>query len=728
MSQPPNQQPPQGGFGPPEEPDPRSGQDSPSGRSDQGGQQSPAAQPPAGAPQPPAQPPVGPSAGAPQPPAQPPVQPPAGAPAGAPQPPAGPPPMPPQAPGQAPGQAASGQSGGYGTPQPGYGTPQPGYGAPQPGYGYPQTPPGQAPGPYGGQTAPGQAPGPYGAPTPPGQPPGQAPGPYGGQPNPYGGQPGSPYAAAPQPGGPGQQAPYPGAPGQPGGPYAAAPYPGGPGQQAPYPGGLEKGSPGDKGPFKGKSLVIVAAAVAALLVVGGGVWFAVGSGDDDPAKPDAKGSSAPVKPSGSPTVDKGDGTGTGGGRDVGDDFNADRQPGEAKVAFTVKNDVDLPRNGADVYGPWVVGDTVVKAMYKSVVGYSAADGTKKWEIPFATEVCTAPAAPTADGKIVIGLNDGVTEKADCNDLQQIDLNTGKAGWKKPVPRGDGFGSLFEITLAMSGDTVTAAGTGNSFAFSMADGKQLWGKDPDAECKRYAFAGGPRLIAAADCGGAAKTLHELSEVDAKTGKAKWSYRLPEGWEVDKVYSVSPLVVSAIKRDKKQWSVFALTDGGKLRSTIQGGKDKFRPQCGGSFIILGEYLQGCVGVAADASTFYMATEPTQLTRGTNEVVAFDLDTGKPKWRAKAGPERTMTPLRMEGSEVLVYLQGSYDRGGGVATLAPTGGAPKTLLQHPASTARLESSVFNPRYAYADGRFFIADGRVSASNDEEEKQFITILAYEK
>ncbi|PRH77924.1 hypothetical protein C6N75_17675 [Streptomyces solincola] len=610
MSQPPSQQPPQGGFGAPQDP-----QDPP---------QQPAGQP--------AQPPQ-----APPPPQQPPA----------------PPAQPPHAPG------------GYGAPQPG------GYGAPQPGYGYPQTPPGQ-PGPYSGQ-----------------------PGPYGGQPNPYGGQPGGPYAGAPYPAG---QPPYPGAP-QPGG--------------------------GGKGPFKGRPAVIVAAAVAALLVVGGGVYFAAAPNDDEPAKPDAKASSAPPKPSES--VDRGDGSGTGGGREAGDDFNAGRKPGEAKVAFAVKNDVDLPRNGADVYGPWVVGDTVVKAMYKSVVGYSVGDGAKKWELPFATEICTAPPQPSDGGTIVIGLDDGPTDKAKCNDLQQIDLKTGKAGWKKPVPRSDGFGGLFDITLAISGDTVTAAGLGNSFGFSLADGKQVWGKDPDADCKRFAFAGGARLIAAANCGGV-KTQHEVSEVNAKTGKAKWSYRLPDDWEVDKVYSVSPLVISAVKRDSKEWSVLALTDSGKLRSTIDGGKDKFRPRCGGSFVVLGENLQGCTGMAADASTFYMATEPTQLTNGTNDIVAFDLNTGKAKWRANAGPRRTMTPLRMEGGEVLMYMQGSYDRGGGVATLAPTGGKPKVLLQHPAATAQLESSVFNPLYAYADGRFFLADGRVSASNDEEEKKFITILAFEK
>ncbi|MER7107439.1 outer membrane protein assembly factor BamB family protein [Streptomyces sp. NPDC000229] len=644
MTQPPSQQPPQGGFGSPQDPH----QQPPEAP------QPPAAAPGQGAPQDlskqPGHPPAGQSAQPPVPPQAPPAQPPAAPAYGAPQPPAGPPPVPPQAPSAAPG---------YGYPQ----TPPGG-----PGYGYPQQP-GQQPGPYAAQ------PGPYAA----------QPGPYGQQPNPYGGHPTQPQ--------------YPGVP---------TPPPTGTG-----------------GPFKGKPAVIIGAAVAALLVIGGGTYFALSGDDTDPKKPVANGSSAAPDPTGS--VDQGDGSG--GDREANDDLNAGRKPGEAKVEWLMTNDVDLPRNGADVYGPWVVGDTVVKAMYKSVVGYSVADGKKKWEVPFTTEVCTAPAQPATDGTIVIGVNDKAGEKADCTVLQQIDLKTGKAGWKKPVPQGTGFNALSDMTLAISGTTVTAAGTGNSHGFSLADGKQLFGT-PDADCKPFAYAGGPKLIAAAQCrtGDYKKTQHEVSEVDPATGKPKWTYKLPPNWEVTKVFSVSPLVISTEEPDSKKWSIIALTDAGKLRSTLDGGKDKFNPKCGGSFVVFGENLQGCIGVAADAGTFYMSTEPTQLTRGTNDVVAFDLNTGKPKWRAPAGPERTMTPLRMEGGEVLLYMEGSWDRGGAVATLAPTGGSPKVLLQHPASTAKIESDFYSPRYAYADGRFFIASGRVSARNDTEEKQTKTMMAFGK
>ncbi|MFV0129479.1 PQQ-binding-like beta-propeller repeat protein [Streptomyces sp. HMX112] len=598
--------------------------------------------------------------------------------------------------------------GGYGFPQepqqpPGT-PPAPPQTPPVPPSAPPQTPPAQ-PG-YGYPQAPAQ-PGPYGPPQP--VPHGQQPNPYGQQPGPYGQPQPGPYGQQPGPYGQPQPGPYGGYPGQPQYPGAPTPPPGG----------------GGGNPFKGKPGVVIGAAVAALLVIGGGTWFAL-SGDSG-GEPEVKGSSAAPAPTGSVEVDEGDGSGD--GRAAEDDLNADRKPGEAKVDWLVTNDVDLPRNGASVHGPWVVGDTVVKGMYRSLAGYSVTDGKKKWELPFTTDLCAAPVAPAASGTIVIGVKDGTGERADCTVLQQVDLRTGKAGWKAPVPKGRGFSALSDITLAISGNTVTAAGTNNSYGFSLTDGKQLFGK-PSGRCQPFAFAGGPKLIAAASCptGDSDKSQHQLSEVDPATGTPKWTYRLPAGWEVDKVYSVSPLVVSLTQREPKKWSVIALTDAGKLRSQIAGGKDKFQPRCGGSFIVFGQNLQGCVGVAADPNTFYMATAPTQLTRGTNEVVAFDLGTGKPKWRAAAGPERTMTPLRMEGGEVLVYLEGAYDKGGAVGTVAPSGGSPKVLLQHPASTAQIERSFFQPQYAYDGGRFFIAAGRVSASNDAEEKRVKTMMAFGK
>ncbi|MFI8767944.1 PQQ-binding-like beta-propeller repeat protein [Streptomyces sp. NPDC053792] len=575
--------------------------------------------------------------------------------------------------------------------------------APQPGYGYPQQP-GQAP-------QPGQPP--YGQPGQPAQPPyGQPPqaGPYG-QPAPQ------PYGY-PQQGQPGQPGPY----GQQQNPYGGYPT------QPAYPGGpTPPQGPGGGGPFKGRTGVVAGVAAAAVLIAAVTTWAVVGGDDDkDPvAKPTATATSSSGAPKPTESVDEGDGTGD--GRNGEDDLNAGRQAGEAKVDWLLKNNVDLPRNGSDVFGPWIVGDTVVKAMYKGVDGYGLTDGKPKWHVDLPFELCAAPPEPGADGSMVFGYAESAKDGAKCTQLQKIDLKTGKAGWKKAVPKATGLFAFSDNTLSISGNTVTAAGSSSAYGFSMTDGRQLF-KGATTGCKPFAFAGGSKLIAAMDCpsGSTTKKIQAVGQVDPNTGKPKFTFQLEANWEVDKVYSVDPLVVSATQREQKKWTIFALDANGKLRSQIQGGKDKFAPSCGGSFVIFGKNLQGCTGVAADANTFYMATETGYGT--PNEVVAFDLKTGKQKWRSKAPGDQSMTPLRMEGGQVLLYVDPSYDKGGAVATLAPTGGAPKILLQHPASTAEIESSFYSAGYAYGSGTFVVAAGRVSASNDKDEMQVKTMMAFSK
>ncbi|MGW1225441.1 outer membrane protein assembly factor BamB family protein [Streptomyces sp. NPDC001478] len=600
--------------------------------------------------------------------------------------------------------------GGFGAPQePPQGVPQPPQGPPQtpptqPGYGYPQQP-----GPYGQPQQPGpyaQQPGLYGQP--------QQPGPYGQpqQPGPYAQQPG-PYSQPAQPG------PY----GQPQGGYGYPP------QQ--YPTAPVPPVPGGRNPFKGKPAMIIGAAVAALVVIGGGVFLLTGGDDGDDKKPVAGGSSLPAGPSASPSVDEGDGNGT--GRDGDDDLNAGRKSGEAKVLWLQKNDVDLPRNGADVYGPWIVGDTVVKGMYRTVSGYAVGDGKEKWKLKLPADICSAPQQTTAAGTIVIAIKNGTTSKADCSTLQQIDLTTGKAGWKKEVKKSGLFDMMSDLSMAITGDTVTAGRTGASNAYRISDGKELFGKR-SGTCQPFAFAGGARLIAATSCrtDDADNPQHAVERVDPTTGKPLWTYKPARGWEVDKVYSNSPLIVSLTKGsgDSKKWSIVALRENGTLRSQLTSDKgDKFAPDCGGAFTIFGQRLDGCTGVAADANTFYMATQDDTSGSGrTNQVVAFNLNTGKTKWKAKAPAGQTMKPLRMEGADVLLYVDAGYGKGGGIATLAPAGGSPKMLLRHPESTASIESSFWDEKVLYADGRSFIASGRVSASNDKEELETKTMMAFGK
>ncbi|GAB1329176.1 outer membrane protein assembly factor BamB family protein [Streptomyces sennicomposti] len=633
--------------------------------------------------QPPDQPPQG-GFGAPEPQDRPPrppdlskaQQPPQGGGFGAPQPPQGAPRTPPLPAG--PPQ----------TPAPPAGPPQP-----QPGYGYPQQPP--APGPYGQPQA-----GPYGAPQPgpygaPGAP-SAAPGPYG-QP-----QPGS--YGTPQPG------PY-GTP-QPG-PYGSAPQPGyGYPQQPQFPGAPGTPPGGSRNPFKGRPAVVIGAAVAALLVVGGTV-YAVTSGDDGDKKPVAQKSEDP-EPSGS-AAPANPGDGSGDGRDDPENLNAGRQAGEAKVLW-YKEAPDAPGSGAGAPGMWITDKSAVKAAYKQVFAYNIADGAPTWApVSFPQKICAVTPEKTADDKVVVAYESGTSDRAKCNQLQQLDLRTGAKGWSTKLSEGQLFDSTTTIELSVTGKTLMVGRSQSGVAYDIGSGRKLYDKQKYGEaCFPTAFAGGAKLISVASCGaGGANEHDEVQELDPATGKAKWTRKIPKGWSVQRTYSVDPLVLYSTD-DKKHWNVSTLNNDGSVRSQVDV-KGSFAPQCG--WAILERDLQGCQGVAADAGTLYL---PTQATTGANEIVAVDLATGKEKWRVKSPGDTSMMPVKVEGGKLIAYVEPSYDSGGQIVSV-PTAGTshtPTKLLQNPQSTADIENGFFSRDIDWVDGRFYISTTRLSGSDKLKEK----------
>ncbi|WP_282796548.1 PQQ-binding-like beta-propeller repeat protein [Streptomyces sp. CC224B] len=583
---------------------------------------------------------------------------------------------------QQPGNPPDPRQAGIPQPPPPAGPPQSPPPAPQPGYGYPQQqPPAQA-GPYGYP----QQPGPYAQPT--------QPGPYGqpAQPGPY---------QAPQPG------PY-GQPTQPGGYGFPQQAPGGP--VAPPPG---------KSPFKGKPAVIVAAAVAALLVAGGAV-FALAGGDDDKKKSEAK--NKDPKPSTSAPANPGDGSGD--GHEGKEDLNAGRQAGESKVLW-YKEAPKAPGKGADAPGMWIKDGVAVKAVYKEVLAYDVETGKPAWpatiELPY--DICAASQQISEDGKVVVAYRSGTKSAAKCDQLQVIDLKTGQKGWKKQIKEEGLFDSTLSIELTITGDTLMVARSQSGTAYSMSDGEQMFvsRKKDEGTCFPSGFTGGDRMLRALSCGASTPTEHdEVQELDPKTGKAKWTKKFPKGWRLDKVYSTSPTVLYLTNEDKKQWNITTLKPGSSAtRSEVRVNED-FAPECGWGGIMVRD-LQGCTGAVADDSYLYL---PTKKTTGANEIVAISLDTGKAAWREKSPTDTSMMPMKTQDGQLIAYVEPSYDSGGRVVSLAASGShTPKTLLQNPKGTAKIENGFFSKAVDYVDGRFYLSTTRLSGSAQGREK---LMLAY--
>ncbi|MGW7236907.1 outer membrane protein assembly factor BamB family protein [Streptomyces sp. NPDC054804] len=563
------------------------------------------------------------------------------------QPPSPPPNQPPQQPG-------------YGAPA---GPPQPPVPpAPQPGYGYPQQPPAPQPG--------------YGHPHQPPQPgygyPAQPPNPYTQQPptpaNPYAQQPGYGY-----PGG------YPGGqPGQPGQPGGLTPAPA-------------------SGRNNATLFIIVAAVVVIALIVGGGIWYSKSSGADG-KKDDTTGSTN---------------GGTGGGKGGGG--GSEKVP--ANPASRVLFQVPLPTaNDTTVTaGSWLTDKVYAKTGVARIVGYDPDSGAELWTVPLPGPVCYATGHVGADGRTAVVFQPKMPPKgstAGCTQVAAIDLDAGKKLWTKTIKSGDVPVNFNNVTVA--GQTVAVGGTSGGAAFDLASGRVRWQPKPTDTCYDAGYGGGAKLVAVRRCGSGDTAQLHIQTIDPVSGKVISEYEMTSGIPYASIVSTDPLVVAADVNDSAGdgsgfSDVFSVDNAtGRLRTRISTPGSSYAARCDGIY-----QVEKCQGVVVGNDRLYLATEEHdgsgELAK-TNEIVAFDLATGKQTGqRADAGDNYTITPLRMDGPNVIAYKSPPYDKGGQVVSIDGGSFKETKLLENPATAAdRAVETAMSPAYAevlYSQGHLYLS-----------------------
>ncbi|MCH0538301.1 PQQ-binding-like beta-propeller repeat protein [Streptomyces sp. MUM 203J] len=598
----------------------------------------------------------------PPPPNEPPNQPPAGQPQQPPQPPApaGPPVAPPPA-------------GGFGAPTP---PPAGGFGAPTPppegtpGYGYPQ--------------APGQPPAaPAAQPQPPAAQPPTAPG--------YG------YPQAP------------GAPGQPGAPgpygYPTAPMhqaaPGGPGVPgaAPSTGGGKKLSTNLK--------IIIGAATACAVIIGAGVVYSATKGG---------GEGRPVAQDGTSSTEGGKGGGNGPAGGGGKEKPAANV--NSRVAFQiVEPDVE---DQQIVGGHWVTDKHYVQPHLSSVIGYDLDKGEQRWKLDLPGQVCGA-SQKAKDGKSVILYEAAEPTKAKkylpCTEVGLFDLDTGKLLWSRSIegggPLGDGKFSFDEVTIG--GDAVAAGGVHGGAAWDLATGKERWRHHDNTErCRDLGYGGGEGLVAVRACGDLDNPTVMIQNLKPGDGTPLSSYKMPSGVDDATVVSTKPLVVAADVADSagdgsRVSDYFSIDEtNGKLKAKITAEGDKYDGRC--------REVDGCEKVVVGNGRLYLATEERRDgdVGRTNEIVSFDLETGKQTGdKAEAGENRALFPVRMDGGNLIAYRSGKYNTGGEIVSVDGGSFEQTVLMKNPddRSITEVEFSLWDAvPLIYQDGKLFLSAKYIS------------------
>ncbi|WP_328317917.1 outer membrane protein assembly factor BamB family protein [Streptomyces sp. NBC_00388] len=608
-------------------------------------------------------------------------------------------------------------------PQP----PQPPNGPPQGGFGAPKDSPA---GGYGAPTPPPNSP-----PVPPQMPPGAPQTPPPPQGPPPAGPPaaGPPQHSAPQDPGYGYPQTAPAGPGygypqqqQPGGPAYGFPQqqqqPGVPAyQQYPtQPMQPQPGSTGGGGKFGIDAKIITAAAVAIVLIIAAGFVYASGKDSDAPNVSSAG-------PTGGGDKNGDTGKGAGGKEKVPADTNS-------RVLFQMP--APKVKDVTAVNGSWTTDKLYVKSGVDEVVGYDAVKGTQVWKLPLPGPLCAATSHVSKDHKTAIAFQPKVPTKAKpfwgCSEIAALDLDSGKLLWQKSYNDGDRKASVDEVTLGA--DTVATGSTSGGAAWGLEKGELRWSpKVSTDQCEDAGYAGGPTaLVAVRKCGDYDSPQVSVQNLNPKTGAPLSTFKMPSGVEYAHIVSAAPLVVAADVGDtagdgsgiSDYFSVDAKT--GKLRARIPAEGDKYAGKCDSTEV------EQCNNLAVGDDRLYVPTEQHDgvgdAVGQTNEIVAFDLGTGKPvPGRADAGPGYTSYPVRMDGSNVLAYKTGPYNKGGQVVSINGTTLKQTLLMNNPGeeSVRGAESSfvVDSAEIRYSEGRLYLADDMLSEFSGDSEKHYLAI-----
>jgi outer membrane protein assembly factor BamB len=299
----------------------------------------------------------------------------------------------------------------------------------------------------------------------------------------------------------------------------------------------------------------------------------------------------------------------------------------------------------------------------------------------------------------------------------FDIDTGKRLWHVQLPEK----RLVPARVTMTRGKVIAAWEDGSAAYAMAGGKLVWSHTPGPACADSGYSGGEALVRVVKCGNADNRRFRVEGTNLETGKPLWTYTVTPGVQDVRLVSSAPVVIAVAAGDLVITDLISLSDQGEFRATISVPVQTYVTKCGDGLDLTGP-IETCDAVVVDERQLYVATQSrdtgTVSAHGqvANEIVAFDLATGKSvrKFDAKVG--RPMYPVRMSGDLLIAYRESSSAHTpSAVVSIDPRSGK-ETLFLLFGTDGMLPFEYLDVRYEH--GRVFFAATSLAGpvSKDDE------------
>ncbi|MBB1242390.1 hypothetical protein GL263_02195, partial [Streptomyces durbertensis] len=470
-----------------------------------------------------------------------------------------------------------------------------------------------------------------------------------------------------------------------------------------------------------KLLVIIASVVAVALVAVTAVFFATRGGDtDDSAN---KGDKKSGETSGGTEGGGGDeGGGTGGsGPDAMRDVpptTVPKQDQDAEIAWQAK----VPEGfqvDTSMYttGVWFFGGNVIRYEPDGLRAYNIKSGKEAWFLKAVRgDSCNAAETSGNGGKTLIqwGLK--------CEKAMGVDLAKGRQLWEKDLPSPDGdVARATTAQVAVSGNLGGIVWIGGNVGYRLSDGKELWSNNRYETCRDYSYGGGEAFVVINRCGFNREGTVRMVDQDGKT-TAEW--KAPAGNTPQNVYSTSPVIVGLSRAAESSFKISnlaVLSDSMKLRKRISIDPERYTFSC--AALSMGH----CWNVVVDKESELLFLE-TKMHQGdrrsTNEIVAYNLDSGKVAWTSEPTVEGQTSPLAMHDGKLLALEMGSFSDPGMLTEVDLRTGKAKPFLRFSSDERdAIRDVYFRPLPYWADNTLFVTSPRLSARPESNRGWLVAI-----
>ncbi|WP_084958340.1 PQQ-binding-like beta-propeller repeat protein [Thermoactinospora rubra] len=371
---------------------------------------------------------------------------------------------------------------------------------------------------------------------------------------------------------------------------------------------------------------------------------------------------------------------------TGDGEGGEKDTGElsGKVAWQLPKS---PRGGSPVetllHG-WLTDRAVVRADELAVRAYDRASGRPLWQTrpPGGGRFCGVT-REDADGGIAVAYGpvrastvNPAFKHQDCLFVAMLDPATGRMRWKASLEqtfnvrtlRRIGSSPPKQVALSRAGDTVVVAYGWSVVGLDAADGGRAWevkdvpAKNGDSSCTFVDVM--PRADAAVLLA-ACEEPYPLGvyALDPASGRQRWRVYLPEDTVGDdsgvnlRLLSADPPVVvnSSLEGGAR---LITLGETGQVRHVIPAKGDFGELDLSGIGVTSQDYPRHHLAVSGDVLVGVTRKRQVTEIRDTNQVVAFDLRSGKVRWAGSLGEKNTAVPVGVDGDTVIAMRTGTAE----------------------------------------------------------------------